>query len=53
MAWLVFYWLFSSLFVFGIGSDSDYTTWDYVKDFVLSLLLGFIIFPIILGRKIS
>lgn len=54
MVWLlVFYWLFSSLFMFGVANVDDYTTWDYVKDFVVSLLLGFIFFPIFLGRKIS
>ena len=53
MVWLlVFYWFFSSMFMFGVASADDYTTFDYVKDFVVSLLLGFIFFPMFLGRKI-
>lgn len=54
MVWLlVFYWFFSSLFMFGVSSTDDYTKIEYVKDFVVSLLLGFIFFPIFLGRRIS
>lgn len=55
MIWflVVFYWFFSSMFVFGIGTINDVTASDYAKDFVRSLIIGFILFPIVLGRKFT
>ena len=55
MIWFLvgFYWFFSSMFVFGIGTINDVTTSDYAKDFSRSLIIGFILFPIVLGRKFT
>ena len=55
MIWFLlgFYWFFSSMFVFGIDTINDVTASDYAKDFARSLICGFILFPIVLGRKFT